>query len=1295
MNVSNTTGKDGAAGDSITKDALEQMQQWVSRGARRWRRLILLEAVSLAVAAPLAYLWLVFILDNRVHLPVWGRWVAILLFLGGLTWLCRRLVRDWKQTRLTDDQVALAIERRTPGGVQNRLINAIQISREPENSSRANASDLAARQAMLRENYHHLSKVRLQQAAQVRPALIRVAVALAMVFFGIGFYAFNQTQFTNAAARIFMPFASLDPIYDTRLVVEPGSVRIASGDDVVVKVRIEGRIPDDLVVLKNTGGERSSVSVPVPQNARVVTYTLPRVTRSLAYAVRGGDFTSSYYDVDVPITTDLRTLGAKLEYPAYTKLPPRDVEAFGGDLDALIKTKASMRFTFNQDVDEAVMILERVAGISGAAEGTKTVPASDTPGTPGVNGVYERIALDKSSSNQFTGQIVFEDVVGYRLETRRGSNTPETSRAYSLRVTADVEPTLDLTGLDQHREATVDAILPLSVSGRDDFGLREVALFYRAVRAAKPASQVASTEPSDTQTVEPPEQPASAQPAGTEAGRPQWEPLQAWAVPNEAASFNTDYSLTVASLNVVEGEVAEIVLRGRDTYPQRDGVWTDGPSFKFLVGGKEALLQLTYEQILRSEAELQALIETQTVAMRSAEEWTRKFDPASGLRWDDQKNLQTLATAMKQQAAAQAALRQQAAEIARAMSEQSGNLRISIAMLADTEFVRAIRIFEQVPSRDTIQGKRSALADARLTQERAIRSLTEILEGYVQFRRDWELANMTSFTKMLADRQASMASNTRTLAGLPGDAAGQRQAQAGARRQAKIAELTTLAHKAFADMSTRKDVVGDMLAAAFTKAATDLASAELAATYQRAGQYTSEARWTDAADQQDAAAKTLAAVYLDLRKAQTEAAQQAMADLNQFKESDLEAQKDIGQLRAGSSENLIDIDPEQLKIEEIVHMQAAAKREREKQQSKVADGGSDYMFEESMKSLLQQADTGKRQEFANLSLAKKPGGAMSFPNSSDREGNRVKPHIQDEFEDLVGDLLEEAEELKNDYDTYNLNAAFNINEAGDVSKQGGDLNSTAAAAATGNQKPPPNDFGGVSRTGRQGARAHGMVAGDESINRRGMDEAMEGQDEVPDQPGVMKETKSDDPQKDTSTGVGGKQVGDEQNSFNTGDTGEFDESMVDRMRDPKPVNQIVERAGKPIDPRVADALRDLDSKQEQVIERIKAVRKELRNLYLPTEDLDDAIDQLSANLEKLKEQPSAEVFRSQIETLDKLKSSVVVFNRASSAFQPSIQRDQTVKGAILDEPAWQTIPGYEDAVSRYYQILAGQRNVSP
>src|SRR5690606_5398260 len=117
---------------------------------------------------------------------------------------------------------------------------------------------------------------------------------------------------------------------------------------------------------------------------------------------------------------------------------------------------------------------------------------------------------------------------------------------------------------------------------------------------------------------------------------------------------------------------------------------------------------------------------------------------------------------------------------------------------------------------------------------------------------------------------------------------------------------------------------------------------------------------------------------------------------------------------------------------------------------------------------------------------------QSFPNSSDLPGNESGTVIQPDFEDLVGELLEEADDLRDEYDTYNMNTAWALNEPGDISKQAGDMNSTAAAAATGNQKPPSNNIGGASRSGRLGARAHGVSVGDESINRRGRDQAQEG-----------------------------------------------------------------------------------------------------------------------------------------------------------------------------------------------------------
>jgi len=281
--------------------------------------------------------------------------------------------------------------------------------------------------------------------------------------------------------------------------------------------------------------------------------------------------------------------------------------------------------------------------------------------------------------------------------------------------------------------------------------------------------------------------------------------------------------------------------------------------------------------------------------------------------------------------------------------------------------------------------------------------------------------------------------------------------------------------------------------------------------------------------------------------------------------------------------------------------------------------------------------------------------------------------------------------LQDKYDTYNINLGVNINEAGDVNKQGGDMNSTAAASATGNMKPPPNDQGGISRQGRMGARAHGMVAGNEGVKRRGRDEVQEGQERVPDQAGTIKQQHSDDEQPDISTGIGGKQVEtDDDTTFNTSDKGTFTEDMAERMGKVADKNTIVERQDGKLDPRIAEMLRDLSGTQEQVIERLKAIRKELKSLYLPTDAVDEAVAQLTANLESLKDRPSAEIFRLQSQALDRLRDALSVFTEYGPGVQPSLPRDQAVRGRVLDDPARQPLPEYEDAVKRYYEALATQ-----
>jgi hypothetical protein len=1221
--------------DPAAQELVDNLHRLVERNGARWHKLMLLEAAGLILSAPLAYLLLFFLLDNLFHLPAWGRVLANLGFLAGLAWLVVDIVRRWRRVRLTEDRVALAMERRTPGGVQNRLINAVQIARD------ARCADAAYRQALVEENYARLQQIGLQQAARFKPALIRLGVAGGLILMGLCFWLFQPAHFANAAARFLLPFADIDPMYRTRLTVEPGNVEAIG--EVTLRITIRGERPARLTVLRNVDGKRTSEVVNVERGARLVTYTLRDIEQTQEYAVQGGDFTSPYYRIEVPRTVGLSLVRVRYEYPDYTGLGPKTVESAGGDLEALQGTSARVTFVLDQPVDEATLMLERP--VPGGKANTKRKSS--------------RLELERLSPTEYRGTFVFQSVTGYRLETRQGKRPAERGSFHALRVLTDQEPKLELTGLEQRSEVQLDAVLPLQITARDDYGLVKVGLFLRRCRADE------------------------------ERGGAGWRPLRVWKMGGKR-SLRTKYDLAVATQNVSEGEKLEVALRGIDTDPLKKGRWITGTVYGLQVGGEGVLLQIQYEQIVRTEKELRKIIRDQKSVVSRVSEWIGKLDGKGELRWDDTKNLSALHAAVKEQGGAQERVRRSASRTARAMVTQAGNLRIGFCMLADTEMIRAIRILDSVATRDQPQGKRATLAEARTTQERTIRSLQEILEQYQVFRSDWELAHMIPFTKMLADRQAKLrdlsirARSTQS----PDSSQAHWQRTSASRRQAKILELCRLIQPAFKGLADRLEDSESILSAAFKSGAATLASATLQDAMREAIEETKEGQWRQAAKHQEAAAKALAALHARLRQAQLDAARKALAALREKAKSDLEAQKTLEKLKPGSGDLFIKDYPTKMKIDEIIRLREVADRKKMTNDEEGKMLPKEMFGEVDPKTLELKKDSGVRQDPDTLQLGDSRGKTKKFPDSMDTKENKVKPFIQDKFKDLVGKLLEEADELGKDYQSLNLSTNRNNNDPGEIGKQAGRFNSTGSVAATGNKKPPTADYGGVSRTGRQGARAHGMVAGKEGVNRRGRDVPLEGKERVGDQAGKLKMYKSEDMQKEASTGIGGKKVESDDTHFSIADAGKWTDDIADRMDKPQKKNSIVERQGGKLDPRIAAKLRDLNSKQEQVIERLKAIKKELKNLYLPTDHLDDLVKKLNQNLERLRQRPGAELFRLQMRTLDRLRSAVRVFRGANAGFEPSLPRQQVIRGRVLDEPARQTLPGYEEAVKRYYQKLA-------
>lgn len=1193
--------------------------------------MIFVELFAVVIAVPLAYLWAVFSLDILLHLPQWGRTATSISFAALLVLLVRWLLHRWKNTRLTEDQVALAIERRSPGS-SNRLINSIQIARESGVGSEHE-------NALLRENYTSLQELQLGRAAHIRPALVMLTCAGTAIAVGLGFYMLERDRFTNAASRLFLPLAPIAPLYRTTLDVEPGHAVIPPGESVTVRIRIRGERPPKIAIRQTVDDTRHAEQISVPPGTDAVEYTFRNLHRSISYTVAGGDYASEVFHIDVPLPPQVTIVSAVVHPPAYTRLPPRRIEARGGDLEALRGSRAEVSITLDQPVDSASLLFE----VPGAK------PAGPEP-------EVRSQVLRRITPNQFSGEIIFDGSPGYRLSVQRGKADSWPSVRYAMRALPDQPPRVSLSGLDRQAEIPPTAEVPLKVSASDDYGVAEVGLFARKL------------------------EPGTFQPSEAEG----WNPVVTWPQQNPALEFQREYSLACADLGVVEGERIEFVVRARDADPAKEETWTSGEVFTVLIGGEGATFQMLYEQILQSEADIRRLLTSQQETVPRVAEWIQKFSPTSGVRWDDKRNLEAFETSARDLAYTQEKLRRSAGATARTLVGASGNLRLSLGMLADTEMVRAIRTLETAPLKDDPQGKLSAISEARNTLERTVRCLGDLLEQYVKFRQNWELANMTPMVKILADREAALREESASRVGKTISPA---VAPAATRRQERLIALASLVQQALAGIGERTAPVDEPLGKAFSSASAAFDRDGAKGAMLRASVEIDKGDWAVAATEQARAATALAEIYSALKNAATDAIARARRDSEQ-KASALAAQKELGHIPAGSGAESERFRQDLSNISQVVEMREA---EAAKNKGALAEPDKSPLpaVSEQLAAAMRTVESNLRPDLNTLTLGNRIEATKRFDqNEALRPNEMIAPLVPEKLEDLVGKLLEEADEIEERFDNITANSGMISADPGEVGKLGGRMNSSGATSTTGNKKPPTANVGGMSGTGRQGARSYGKVAGSESPNMRGRDKVQEGQFEAPDQAGVLREQKTADMQTDTSTGIGGKRVDSEKTKFSLSDKGAWDDKLADRMQKPQEVNTIVERQGRPLDPKVAALLRDTEGNQKQLIERANALRKELKNLYLTTDHLDDLVAQMAQNLDRLRENPTAEAFRTQQELLDRMRSEARVFNRAQTGFVPSLPREQRVRGRILDEPATPPLPGYENAVKEYYRKLA-------
>ena len=261
-----------------------------------------------------------------------------------------------------------------------------------------------------------------------------------------------------------------------------------------------------------------------------------------------------------------------------------------------------------------------------------------------------------------------------------------------------------------------------------------------------------------------------------------------------------------------------------------------------------------------------------------------------------------------------------------------------------------------------------------------------------------------------------------------------------------------------------------------------------------------------------------------------------------------------------------------------------------------------------------------------------------------------------ELEDIVGDLLDKAEEMTPDIQDATSSWMDSLDKGAGWTAADGPISNMSAKGITGNQLPNQSEIGGRSGEGRSG-RSNGQMVQDEAVGKGGQ-ETPTRLSQTPFEQGSVK-----DSSKETGGGAtgGGKLSG-------------FDQ---EGLRGPAP-------------PAMQQAMQRLTGKQQELRQQAEALALGLRARRLPSAAVENAALTLDAAQAAARRFDGAQLRQAHTRLLDDLATARRDVASASTVQQERSRLGDRARSAAAqgaDEPV---PPGYEQMAGAYFRALAGE-----
>ncbi len=380
------------------------------------------------------------------------RIIALAVFLG-LLYLA--FVKPMRR-RVTDSQVAMYLEESNPR-LEAAIISAIETSKlsdagEAEPSASPQLVEKLVQQAIeqCREIDHRQSA---DHVAFRRHALSLVAVGVAAALI----VALGPAYLRHGLSALLIVSRSAEAASPYKIRVTPGDAKVPKGGDQIVRATLMGFASRDVGIMMRTDPGGSFERVPLipsttEEHAGGFEGVLFHLEKPIEYYVESNGVLSPKFRLEVVDLPTVQQLDLEYRFPAYTGLQPRKVDG-GGDVAAIRGTDVLLTIT----------------------------PTMKAPSGRIVLNDGNALPLTVQGDGTLTGSFAIKQQGYYKIElTGPHGEKVDASPQYTIDVIDDQAPSVRFSKPGRDSQASPVEELFLEARADDDYGVKQLQLFYSA-----------------------------------------------------------------------------------------------------------------------------------------------------------------------------------------------------------------------------------------------------------------------------------------------------------------------------------------------------------------------------------------------------------------------------------------------------------------------------------------------------------------------------------------------------------------------------------------------------------------------------------------------------------------------------------------------------------------------------------------------------------------------------------------------------------------------------------------------